>query len=50
MKNEDYGWLTPNGTFFSVEFGNHQEWAAQYFLNEYRNMNQWLEKLYQEEI
>lgn len=105
--NEDFGWLAPNGTSYSVEFGEHQAWASQYLLNEYRkgsielkcneepgdklcgmgfilihnphkynfsitrdwkkritnsqkeflidyfekrNMNQWLEKLYQEEI
>lgn len=105
--NNDYGWLAPNGEFYPVEFGEHQTYASNYLLNEYkkgnielecdedpgdklcemgfillhnphrydfsvtrdckkritnrqkeflidyfekRNMNQWLEKLYQEEI
>lgn len=105
--NNDYGWLAPNGEFYPVEFGEHQAYASNYLLNEYkkghielkcdedpgdklcelgfillhnphrydfsvtrdynkritnrqkeflidyfekRNMNQWLEKLYQEEI
>lgn len=38
-ENEDFGWLSPNGTFYSVEFGKHQTWASQYLLNEYRNGN-----------
>lgn len=38
-QEENYGWLAPNGTFYSVEFGNHQAWASQYLLNEYRNGN-----------
>ena len=31
MKSEsddDYGWLEPNGTFHTVEFGMHENWAA----------------------
>lgn len=32
---EDYGWLAPDGTFYPVEFGRHQEWAADYLLNLY---------------
>lgn len=31
---EDYGWLAPDGTFYEVEWGNHQEWANNY-LEEY---------------
>lgn len=31
---EDYGWLAPDGTFYEVEWGNHQEWANNY-LKEY---------------
>lgn len=27
---EDYGWLDPSGTFYEVEWGNHQEWANNY--------------------
>lgn len=27
---EDYGWLEPNGTFHSVEWGEHQDWAQEY--------------------
>lgn len=27
---EDYGWLDPGGTFYEVEWGNHQEWAQNY--------------------
>lgn len=27
---EDYGWLAPDGTFYEVEWGNHQEWANNY--------------------
>lgn len=27
---EDYGWLDPGGTFYEVEWGNHQEWANNY--------------------
>ena len=37
--NEDYGWLAPNGTFYSVEFANHQAWASKYLLDEYRKGN-----------
>lgn len=38
IKNEskDFGWLAPDGTFFPVEFGNHQTWASKYLLEEYR--------------
>lgn len=32
---EEYGWLTPDGTFHSVEFGNHQAWASEYLLKLY---------------
>lgn len=33
---ENYGWLAPDGTFYPVEFGNHQAWAAEYLLKLYR--------------
>ncbi|MEG2617783.1 MAG: hypothetical protein RR998_08470 [Oscillospiraceae bacterium] len=26
-----YGWIAPDGTFYPVEWGNHQEWARRYF-------------------
>lgn len=36
-KNKEvYGWLAPDGTFYSVEFGNHQAWASEYLLRLYR--------------
>lgn len=25
-QEENYGWLAPNGIFYSVEFGKHQAW------------------------
>lgn len=39
---EDYGWLSPDGTFYEVEWGNHQQWAEKYIRT---NMTeeQWLE-------
>lgn len=37
-KNKEmYGWLAPDGTFYSVEFGNHQAWASEYLLKLYRD-------------
>lgn len=36
-KPSDYGWLSPDGTFYPVEFGNHQAWAASYLLSLYRS-------------
>lgn len=32
---ENYGWLAPDGTFYPVEFGNHQAWASEYLLRLY---------------
>ena len=29
-KTEDYGWLSPDGRFFGVEWGDHQNWAQEY--------------------
>ena len=26
----DYGWLAPDGKFYEVDWGNHQEWAQEY--------------------
>ena len=36
---EDYGWLEPNGTFHAVEWGNHQEWASKYLLEQFQGRN-----------
>lgn len=33
---ENYGWLASDGTFYPVEFGNHQAWASEYLLRLYR--------------
>ena len=33
---EEYGWLAPDGTFYPVEYGNHQAWASKYLLRLYR--------------
>lgn len=33
LKPSDYGWLSPDGTFYPVEFGKHQAWAASYLLS-----------------
>ena len=30
LDEEDYGWLTPDGTFHAVEWGDHQQWADDY--------------------
>lgn len=37
--NNDYGWLAPNGEFYPVEFGEHQAYALNYLLNEYKKGN-----------
>lgn len=37
MKINRYGWLSPDGTFYPVEFGKHQMWAANYLLKLYRD-------------
>lgn len=34
-KREEYGWLAPDGTFYPVEFGNHQAWDSEYLLRLY---------------
>ena len=37
-KNKEvYGWLAPDGTFYPVEFGNHQAWASEYLLKLYHD-------------
>lgn len=32
---EDYGWLAPDGTFYGVDWGDHQEWAQRYIEESY---------------
>lgn len=32
---EDYGWLAPDGSFYEVDWGNHQEWAQRYIEESY---------------
>lgn len=39
VDTNEYGWLTPDGTFYPVEFGKHQEWASKYLLKEFQNGN-----------
>lgn len=29
-RDDDYGWLAPDGTFYPVEWGEHSEWAKEY--------------------
>lgn len=36
-KENAFGWLSPDGTFYPVNFGEHQKWAAQYLLSLRRN-------------
>lgn len=35
----DYGWLTPDGTFHEVEWGEHQEWAQNYIEEHFPEVN-----------
>ena len=30
FRDEKYGWLAPDGTFYEVEFGDHEGWARNY--------------------
>lgn len=32
---EDYGWLSPSGIFYPVEWGKHEEWAMKYLMEHY---------------
>lgn len=32
---EDYGWLAPDGTFYAVEWAEHQSWAMKYVEEHY---------------
>lgn len=34
-RDEKYGWLAPDGTFYDVEFGDHSSWALHYLLENY---------------
>ena len=31
-RDEKYGWLSPDGTFYDVEFGDHSSWAFHYLM------------------
>lgn len=33
----EYGWLSPDGTFYPVEFAKHQVWASNYVLKLCKN-------------
>ena len=35
LKDSNYGWLEPNGTFHPVPWGEHQAWAEEYLDNNY---------------
>lgn len=35
---EDYGWLAPDGTFYAVDWGNHQEWAQRFIEESFPEM------------
>lgn len=37
IKNE-YGWLSPDGKFYPVDFGNHEHWAYEYLIKNNANM------------
>lgn len=41
-RDDDYGWLEPDGTFHVVEWACHQEWAEKY-IREHMTEEQWLE-------
>lgn len=34
-RDDEYGWLEPNGTYHPVEWGKHAEWAADYLEKHY---------------
>lgn len=38
-RDDDYGWLEPNGTYHPVEWGNHSEWAGEYAETHYPYRN-----------
>ena len=35
---ENYGWLSPDGKFFEVEWGSHNSWASDYIDKNYPNV------------
>lgn len=41
----EYGWLSPDGRFYNVEFAKHQTWAAKYIKELYKNGNISIEEL-----
>lgn len=34
-RDEKYGWLAPDGTFYEVEFGDHESWAYHYLFEKH---------------
>lgn len=34
-RDDDYGWLEPDGTYHAVEWGDHSKWAMEYTNNHY---------------
>ena len=36
---ESYGWLAPDGKFYKSDFGQHQTWASDYLLREFKDGN-----------
>lgn len=38
-RDDDYGWLEPDGTYHPVEWGNHSEWAGEYAETHYPYRN-----------
>lgn len=34
-RDDDYGWLEPNGTYHAVEWGEHSSWAREYIEEHY---------------
>lgn len=40
-KDDDYGWLEPDGTYHPVAWCNHQEWATEYLRQNYDEDDYW---------
>lgn len=34
-QDDDYGWLAPDGTYYPVKWGEHDEWAHNYCIEHY---------------
>lgn len=41
----EYGWLSPDGVFYSVDFSKHQTWAAKFIKGLYNNGSISIEEL-----